>query len=143
MPQFFPLVLSLSKQANFVVFCDMSYLYVSVGAVIGALSRYQIDLWSRSLTLGNFKWSTFLINVTGSFLIGLFANVLPANDNVRLLLMVGFCGSYTTFSAYSLETLVMLQAGKLAPAIGYIALSAVLAPVACYVGYLLSRGSAS
>jgi fluoride exporter len=114
----------------------MSYLYISIGAVVGAISRYQIDLWSRSLTLGNFKSSTFIINVTGSFLIGAFANLLPANDNLRLLLMVGFCGSYTTFSTYSLEIVTMMQAGKVAPAIGYLVLSAVLAPAACYIGYL-------
>jgi fluoride exporter len=121
-----------------VVFCDMSYLYISLGAIAGAISRYQIDLWAKPMTIVNFKWSTLFINVSGSFLIGVLANVLPADQNLRLLLMVGFCGAFTTFSTYSLEIVVMLQSGRIAAALGYLAASAVLAPLACYLGYAIS-----
>ena len=121
---------------TFVVNCIMSYLYISLGAVLGALSRYQLDRWF-SQPVSGFPWTTLAINVTGSFLIGLFANALPARSDLRLLTMVGFCGSYTTFSTYSLEIVKLLQSGNPSVALIYLAASALLAPLACYAGYLL------
>ena len=115
----------------------MSYLYISLGAVLGALSRYQLDRWFVQPVSG-FPWTTLAINVTGSFLIGLFANALPDRSDLRLLAMVGFCGSYTTFSTYSLEIVKLLQSGNPSVALIYLAASAVLAPLACYVGYSLT-----
>ncbi len=116
----------------------MPYIYLSLGAIMGAISRYQIDSWLRPHAASGFPWPTFLINVTGSLLIGMLANLLPDRSDLRLLLMVGFCGSYTTFSNYSLEIVSMMQSGKASVAIAYLALSAIAAPVACYLGYLLT-----
>jgi fluoride exporter len=121
-----------------VVFCDMSYLYISLGAIAGAISRYQIDAWLRPQISSSFPWPTLLINVSGSLLIGMLASLLPDRSDLRMLLMVGFCGSYTTFSTYSLEIVKLLQTGKASVAIVYLALSAVVAPLACYLGYTLT-----
>jgi fluoride exporter len=113
----------------------MTYLFISLGAIAGAVSRYQIELWLKPQLSASFPWPTFLINVTGSLLIGMLANLLPDRSDLRLLLMVGFCGSYTTFSTYSLEIVKLLQSGNASVAIGYLVLSAITAPIACYLGY--------
>jgi CrcB protein len=117
----------------------MSYVLISLGAIAGAISRYQIDAWLKPQITAAFPWPTLLINVTGSFLIGLLANTLGENNDMRLLLMVGFCGAYTTFSTYSLEIVRLLQSGNAATALAYVAASALLAPLACYVGYVITR----
>ena len=116
----------------------MTYLYISVGALMGAISRYQIDLWLRPRFEPGLPWPTLLINVTGSFVIGMLANLLPDRPDLRLLLMVGFCGSYTTFSTYSLEIVTLMRSGKPSVAIVYLVLSAILTPIACYFGHLLT-----
>jgi fluoride exporter len=121
-----------------VVFCNMTYLYISLGAIAGAISRYQIDAWIRPQISSSFPWPTLLINVSGSLLIGMLASLLPDRNDLRLLLMVGFCGSYTTFSTYSLEIVKLMQTGKASMAISYLVLSALLAPIACYLGYILT-----
>jgi fluoride exporter len=116
----------------------MTYLYISLGAIAGAISRYQIDAWIRPQISSSFPWPTLLINVSGSLLIGMLASLLPDRNDLRLLLMVGFCGSYTTFSTYSLEIVKFMQTGKASMAISYLVLSALLAPIACYLGYILT-----
>jgi fluoride exporter len=115
----------------------MTYLYISLGAIAGAISRYQIDALLRPQISSAFPWPTLVINVSGSFLIGILASLLPDRADLRLLLMVGFCGSYTTFSTYSLEIVKLMQSGKASVAIAYLLVSAVLAPLACYLGYLV------
>jgi CrcB protein len=90
-------------------------LYVSLGAVVGANARYFLSLWAAERLGTGFPYGTFLVNVTGSFLIGLFltliADRLVDNPAWRLLLVTGFCGGYTTFSTYSYEGIVLLQQG--------------------------------
>jgi fluoride exporter len=117
----------------------MNYVWISLGAIAGAISRYQIDAWLRPQIDSAFPWPTLLINVTGSFIIGLLANSLGQDNTMRLLLMVGFCGAYTTFSTYSLEIIRLIQSGNVATAMTYLALSALVAPLGCYLGYTISR----
>jgi CrcB protein len=86
-----------------------------------------------------------LINVLGSFVIGVVGGMTlsPARvgmpPEIRLFLMTGICGGFTTFSAFSLQTLDLLQAGELVPALGYAVGSVVLCVIATYCGWLLGR----
>jgi fluoride exporter len=101
-----------------------SMLYVSLGAVVGANARYFVGLWAAERLGAAFPYGTFLVNVTGSFLVGLFLTLLAdraVDDPVwRLLLVTGFCGGYTTFSTYSFEGVVLMQQGAYGAALLYL-----------------------
>ncbi len=91
-------------------------LFIMLGGALGSLARYILSAlllsYSRDLPLG-----TVLINITGSFLIGFFGTLtlahgrFPVSENVRLFVMVGVCGGYTTFSSFSLQTLDLMRSG--------------------------------
>ena len=118
------------------------YLWVGVGAMVGGMARYGIsqglsDLWGRTLPYG-----TFVVNVTGSFVIGLVMAVLleRVGDPVwRLLLVTGFLGGYTTFSSYSFELVTMLLGGRIGWAAGYLIASNVLGVAGCLLGTIAGR----
>lgn len=104
-------------------------LCVAFGGAIGSVLRYLISLIDfKSATA--FPYATLIVNVIGSFLIGLivaFAVVkIDANPNLILFLKVGICGGFTTFSTFALESTQMIQSGKIWLAILYILLSIVL-----------------
>ncbi len=118
-------------------------LIVMLGGALGTLARYAISLWmlpaSRDL-----PWGTVLINGTGSFLIGFFGTLTlasgrwPMSDAMRLFVMIGFCGGYTTFSSFSLQTLDLLRAGATGRAALNIGASVLLCVGAVAVGHLLA-----
>ena len=101
----------------------MTYVLVALGGAVGSMVRYGLGGLSVAIWGDSFPWGTILINVTGSFLIGLVAaatmpgGVLPAGPAVRILIMVGFCGGYTTFSSFSLQTLDLLRDGRIGAAL--------------------------
>lgn len=95
----------------------MTVLWIAVGGALGSLARYWVSE-AIALAVGPaFPWGTLLVNVTGSFVIGAAAGGtigdtrLIASPFVRQFVMVGLCGGYTTFSAFSLQTVSMLQVG--------------------------------
>jgi fluoride exporter len=118
----------------------VNYLWIALGAIAGALTRYRIDLWAQSWNphLG-FPWGTFIINVSGSFLLGVFAALFTDSRQLSLFLMIGFCSSFTTFSTFSLEIVKLFQQGQPATALLYLGSSVVLGPLCCLVGYLLAH----
>jgi fluoride exporter len=91
-------------------------LFVVIGGAIGTLARYSMSVaalpYSQTL-----PWGTIWINIIGSFVIGLFGTLtlahgrFPASENIRLFVMVGLCGGFTTFSSFSLQTLDLLRSG--------------------------------
>lgn len=97
-------------------------LAVGIGGAIGAIARYSLNL-----LIGNNCWdfplATFLINITGSFLIGFLLFKLEANELLKLLLVTGFLGAYTTFSTFEYETFELTQSKQLLLAILYVSLS--------------------
>lgn len=105
------------------------YLAVGAGAAIGANLRHLVGLWVAARWAGAFPWGTLLINLTGSFTLGLFLALLVARrvevPLVRLFLATGLLGAYTTFSTFSAETVALLGAGRVAPAAAYVTLSLV------------------
>ena len=122
-----------------------TWLAVAVGGALGSLGRFWLAAAMVALTGPRFPWGTFLINVLGSFVIGLVAAVTlaPARvampPDVRTFLMVGVCGGFTTFSAFSLQTLELLQNGEVWSAAGYIVGSVAFCMAAVCGGWLLGR----
>ena len=122
-----------------------TWLAVAIGGALGSLARFWLAAAMTMLTGPRFPWGTLLINILGSFIIGLVAGVtllparLPMHPDFRIFLMVGVCGGFTTFSAFSLQTLELLQSGELLPASGYIAGSVVLCLLAVWFGWFIGR----
>ena len=100
-----------------------TFVAVAVGGALGAVSRYSFGLVALALIGNRFPWATLGVNVVGSFLIGLAAVVI--GDRIvdgelwRPLVIVGFLGAFTTFSAFSLDTLLLLQQGNYNTALAY------------------------
>lgn len=109
-----------------------------VGGGAGAVLRYMVGTAIESRYSGRFPLGTFLINVTGSFLIGLlmglFTERYTAHANWRLFLVTGVLGGFTTFSSFEYETLVAAQTGAVATSIGYVAASVGMGFAAAWVG---------
>tara|TARA_B110000977_G_scaffold35949_1_gene48083 strand:+ start:2308 stop:2685 length:378 start_codon:yes stop_codon:yes gene_type:complete len=100
-----------------------TFVAVAVGGALGAVSRYSFGLVALALIGNRFPWATLGVNVVGSFLIGLAAVLI--GDRIvdgelwRPLIIVGFLGAFTTFSAFSLDTLLLLQQGNYNTALAY------------------------
>ena len=108
----------------------MSYLYVAVGGAIGAVLRFAVGGWVTTWVDPGFPWATFVVNLSGSLLLGLLLGVLPdlaTAPELRALLAVGFCGAFTTFSTFSYETVALLQDGSYGLAGAYTGGSVLLA----------------
>jgi CrcB protein len=124
----------------------MSYLWVTIGSALGGLLRYTLTRLTLSVSLG-IPYGTILINVLGSFIIGYFGTLTlqtgkyPASDNLRLFVMVGICGGFTTFSSFSLQTFDLMRSGAWGRAIANVVLSVVLCIAAVGAGHLLAHRS--
>lgn len=123
----------------------IGYLYVAAGGALGSVLRYWISRSADSYAHTVFPWGTLLVNVSGSFVIGVLSALALAEsrwglgDNARLFLMVGICGGFTTFSSFSLQTLGLLREGLLLRAGGNIALSVLLCLLATWAGLALMQ----
>ena len=121
----------------------LAYLWVALGGAIGSVTRFGLDGLITARWGETFPWGTLTINITGSFLIGVFAAYADPDGRVliapgiRQFLMIGVCGGYTTFSSFSLETLKRMQDGDWFYAGANIVLSVVLCLIAVWLGYLL------
>ncbi len=119
------------------------YLAVALGGAVGAVARYGISGWVHSVTGTTFPVGTLAVNVGGSFVIGLIFQL--AGDRfifsleARLLLTIGFCGSLTTFSTFSYETLALLQDEQWLTAAGNTLLNVLLCLAATWLGLVVAR----
>lgn len=122
-----------------------AWIAVAVGGALGSMARFWLTAMMMALTGPRFPWGTLLINVLGSFVIGLVAGFtltpvrIAVHPDLRIFLMTGVCGGFTTFSAFSLQTLELMQNGDLVSALGYAVGSVVLCVVATYCGWALGR----
>ena len=119
----------------------VTVLVVALGGAIGTVARYLAGLAAAPIS-GTLPWGTILINIAGSFLIGLVGTLTlahgryPVPETARLFVMVGFCGGFTTFSSFSLQTLDLLRAGAMGRAAVNVAVSLLLCLAAVAVGHL-------
>jgi CrcB protein len=119
----------------------LTYLLVALGGALGSVARALVSVVAIRLVGASFPWGTIAINVVGSAVIGIVAATAlsPARtvftQEVRVFLMVGFCGGFTTFSSFSLQTLELLREGRPGAALVNVALSVVFCVLATAAGY--------
>jgi CrcB protein len=115
---------------------------LSVGGVLGVNARYWLGHWINKWASPQFPWATFTINVSGSFAIGFLtlalARWLPHN-NIRLIVVTGFLGGYTTFSTFSQESATLWERGETGRALAYMVGSVVAGFAAVMLGIVLAR----
>ncbi len=118
-------------------------LLVGLGGGLGSIARYLCQRWVSSIYPHHFPWGTFAVNITGCFLIGILWGIsfrfFNSNEQFKLLLMVGFCGGYTTFSAFTLEGIGLLKENRLGLFCLYIGGSVVAGLLATVAGMKLIR----
>jgi CrcB protein len=113
------------------------------GGALGTLARYLISLVALPISQ-SLPWGTIIINIVGSFIIGLFGTLTlahgryPVSENVRLFVMIGICGGFTTFSSFSLQTLDLLRNGAVVRAAINVVGSVVLCVLAVALGYTIA-----
>lgn len=94
----------------------VAYLWIALGAVVGASARYFLSGFIAKALPSSFPYGTLIINITGSLLLGLFlawtSERVLIDPRWRLLIAIGFCGSYTTFSSYAFETFALVEQGQ-------------------------------
>ncbi len=120
------------------------YLWIALGSALGGMARYGMSSALAMATGEIFPWGTLFVNVTGSFIIGFVATLtgpdgrLLINPNIRQFMLVGFCGGYTTFSSFSIQTLNLARDGDFLRAGFNIVLSVILCLVAVWGGYVVA-----
>ena len=120
-----------------------NYLMVGIGGFVGAIARYWLGVYIGGKMGSRFPYGTFVINMTGCFLIGFILTVLSQNahwnPNWRYLLPIGFIGAYTTFSTFEYETLRSMQDGQFLMAFLNVALSVVVGFAAVWAGDVVGK----
>lgn len=116
-------------------------LLVAAGGALGAVARYGVG---RILPVGGWPYATLTVNVVGGLLMGLLAGWLAfrggaSQESIRLFAAVGVLGGFTTFSAFSLETALMIERRQLGLAAAYVGLSVVLSVAALFIGLMIAR----
>jgi fluoride exporter len=118
--------------------------YIAAGSALGGISRYLVGGMVQRILDTTFPAGTLVVNLTGSFLLGLFLRYAletpTLTPEARAFLTIGFCGGYTTFSTFSYETVALLEDGEWTRAGIYAALSVLLSLGATILGFLVARG---
>lgn len=119
------------------------YAAIALGGALGALSRYWLTSVAERFNQTQFPFGTFAVNVLGSLLVGALFVILTEKiqlaEQLRPVLLIGFLGAFTTFSAFSLESVLLMQHGQFITALSYIVLSVVTCLTACWLGISVTR----
>jgi CrcB protein len=117
--------------------------FVALGGALGSVSRFLLGPVIHRLLGFTFPYGTLAINIVGSLVLGLVAGLATdaatVSPQVRAFLAVGFCGGFTTFSAFSFETVTLVEGGQLGRAGAYIIASVALSVTAAWIGLLTAR----
>lgn len=116
----------------------LKLFYIGLGGFCGAIARYLISYRLNPRCPG-FPWGTILINITGSFALGLLAGLPGTSEGIMLFLGTGFMGAYTTFSTFSIEGLNLWQGSLQTKALTYLAASISFGIAAGYLGFALGK----
>jgi CrcB protein len=122
----------------------MTYMWIAIGSALGGVARHWCTMAGAAWFGAAFPWGTLFVNISGSFVIGLFFALTGPDGrfdvplDARLFVMTGLCGGYTTFSAFSLQALTLLQDGDFLRGSAYIAASVVLCLLSVWAGYVLA-----
>ena len=120
----------------------MNYLWIGLGSALGGMARYGCSGLAARYIGAAFPWGTLIVNVSGSLVIGFLASLAVADGRLlispdaRAFLMIGLCGGFTTFSAFSIETLDLARDGDWLWAGANVVLSVVLCLLAVWLGYM-------
>ena len=120
----------------------MNYLWIGLGSALGGMARYGCSGLAARYIGAAFPWGTLIVNVSGSLAIGFLASLAVADGRLllspdaRAFLMIGLCGGFTTFSAFSIETLDLARDGDWLWAGANVVLSVVLCLLAVWLGYM-------
>ena len=121
-----------------------TYLWIAAGGALGSMARFWLGALVAELLGPQFPWGTIFINIIGSFVIGFFGTLtgpggrIIASFNARAFVMVGICGGFTTFSAFSLQTLDLARESHWLQAGGNVVLSVVECLIAVWAGHTLA-----
>ena len=119
------------------------YLMIALGGALGAIARYEVAARIQSRIVSSFPWGTFVVNVSGCFIMGLVATILAEkiglHQNWRFLVPVGFIGAYTTFSTFELETYRAVTGGGMATGLANVAASVIVGYVALWLGVMTAK----
>ena len=118
--------------------------YIALGGGLGSVLRYLTTVVMNKYVQTTFPYATFVTNIVGCLLIGLFFGYLEkqnaVSQDLKLLLITGFCGGYTTFSTFSNENVQLLQSNQILIAFLYISLSVFLGLMATWTGLIIAKG---
>ncbi len=121
----------------------LQLLAIAGGGALGALARFFVSNGVYRLLGRDFPWGTLSVNVLGSFAMGLLFVLLLerslAAPELRAAIQIGFLGSFTTFSTFSLETLTLMEQGDMLPALLNVGASVVVCIAACWAGIVAAR----
>jgi fluoride exporter len=121
-----------------------TYMWIAIGSALGGVARHWCTMAGTAWFGAAFPWGTLFINIFGSFVIGLFFALsgpkgrLDVPLDAKLFVMTGLCGGYTTFSAFSLQTLTLFQDGAVPRGSAYVVASVVLCLLGVWAGYALA-----
>lgn len=118
-------------------------LLVGLGGFIGSVARFLVSKLNLSWHFFSIPMGTLTVNVLGSFIIGILVGISAKSDlistDLRVFLMAGFCGGFTTFSSFSSENLMLMQNGQVFTVLIYTSLSILLGFLAVYLGYIFTN----
>ncbi len=116
---------------------------VAIGGAIGSVARYLVGVWGVKLAGPNFPWGTITVNVVGAFFIGLMVEMIArrfdASSEVRVFIVTGILGGFTTWSSFTLDAVVLFERGDLGLAAVYLLASLVVSFAAIFAGLALGR----
>lgn len=120
----------------------ISFIYIALGGAMGAICRYLVYLFSNLYLHISFPWGTLIVNLIGSFVVGLLFGIFEifiVSENIRLFLFVGILGSFTTFSTFSLESFKLLKEANYIFFAINTSLNLVLGIGLVFLGYFISK----